>query len=282
MSRDSSFNPGFFDDSDFPHISFQQNWRSPETSGRTFVVHGLGRRFNDVTRAIVEAFKEEEALVDYRVAGFDAAVASVDGGTSAPMLISEEFPGHQIASTLYIKRTGEDLFFTVSVAAYSRLKWLHLWVRSILAVLFFLLIYGVFFSVTDQKAALFWEFARKYSPSDPGLKVEAMLSGFAIDQSSGQVGVGHARWTIWDILRSDPKLFLTHMAGPPALILAAIGFISSMIPNTVFDFASRSLGWPTASEFSRMMKAELAGTDSIVNRVLDLEFGVSKADISQV
>jgi hypothetical protein len=264
---------------DQPNVArrFDGNWKVPGKLTREFLADGLGQELEAVADRILEVYEDEvDADEDgpMQVLAGDAKYPRRPGRMAAFLVIAEEVPGHQVATTIYLRRKGEDLFVRLGALARSRLRVLHWMFRGTLMASLFLLIYGLYFRNTGQREALIMEYARKQSPSDPGSYFKSINEGIRWDPMADDFVKSAEPMQITDVLREDPKLFLLNMSGPPTIILGALGVVVALIPAGAFDFISRFVGWPTVAEFNSFVSAEVAAADAVLRRILQEDFGV--------
>ena len=257
-------------------LRFDGNWKVPAKLTREFLADELGKELESVAERIVEAYADEpdDNEGSIQMLCCDAKYPRRQGQMAAFLVIVEETPGHQVATTIYLRRKGQDLFVRLGGAAKSWLRILHWMLRGTLMAGLFLLIYGLYFRHTGQREALLMEYARKQSPSDPGSYFDSINTGRKLDRATGTFVIAAEPMQIYDVLREDPKLFMLNITGPPTIILAALGILVALIPSSAFDFISRLVGWPTVAEFNSFVSAEVAAADAVLRRILQQDFGV--------
>ncbi len=262
--------------SDILPFRFEGNWKTAPGLSREFLADGLGADLESVAMRICEVFSEEADDEDESAPRVysDAKYPRRKGQLAAFVVVSEENPGHQVGTTIYLRRKGEDMFVRLAATARTSLKWLHWMIRGMLVAGLFLFFYGLYFQKTGQSHSLLLEYARKQSPTDPGIFLEAIKSGYRYDSASGDFVRMAEPMDIIDVLREDPKLFLMHISGPPAIILAAIWVLVAFIPPSTFDFVSKLVGWPSVADFNGYVNSEVAGVDAGLRRILEKDFGV--------
>lgn len=252
------------------------NWKLPITN-RQFLVRHLAEDLEEVFAATVRTFLNHS----HRRLFLDSRYPAVKDATKALLVISEDTPGHQIATTLLFQRRGNDLFVEISGAAKSCLRWLHKVMRLALIASIFCLIYGAYFRYTGQGDSLLMEYARKIDPAEPSNAFRAMKTGSRLNAEQRWVKTEDPV-SMWEILRKDPKLFLMNTAGPPALMLLLIGVAIGLLPPSSFDGLARFIGWPSAAGFTAQAVAEVGSVDADACLVLGEEFGVREGDIRQI
>lgn len=266
--------------SGLPSLRFEPNWKVPPNFGREFLASNIGDNLEQVAESLARSIDaaSDESDDQARWLYLDARFPRRRGQVAGLLVLSEEWQGHQSATTIYLRKKGADLFVKLSGAAKTRLRYMHWLIRGCLVVCLFFLCYGAYFRATDQRNALLWEYARKYRPDDPSSQVEEWNSGYQLIPSERKVVKVGNPIELWDLIIMDTKIFLMQMSGPPAIILAGLGILIGLVPATALDFVSRVVGWPTSVDFNSFVSAEISSIDAELCRALE-DFGITGGDI---
>jgi hypothetical protein len=89
-------------------------------------------------------------------------------------------------------------------------------------------------------------------------------------------------WTPATLARADPKMGMTHMGIPAALLAALVAAAVSFLPPTYLRHPARWLGWPTPDQLEDATPAHVGDVFTILSDTLYHDFRVQKADVTDL
>lgn len=240
-------------------ISFSPNWSLKDVRAPHFLLMGLGASIDDVVNAL--AHRLSAAQIPGMTIGTVREVVEIPGSMRTLRVKQVDRLVHVAVADVLIRRQGDDLYVKIQPQARSMLKHLRRVTLGTLFLLGWMGIYGAFFHLTDVHESFVREYVANYwmgeNSTTQRVKREQLLS----------VPLG-------DLIRRDPRLALTNLGGPPAIVGAIVGGALAFAPRSLTTIPCRLLGWPTPEEFDALASGHTAWVEGTLGAMLLHEFGI--------
>lgn len=168
---------------------------------------------------------------------------------------------HHVVADVVMRRQGEDLYIKIQPQARSLTKWLK---RIVMTTAFLVgvgLLYTGFFYLFDVRESFVQDYVAKKWAGSPKETIDGQR-------------IGHMQLSLLTMIQKDPKLALTSLGGPPALMAGAVGGLLALMPKSWLIVACRLMGWPSVDEFEALVAGHVAWVEGVIGSVLSYRFGV--------
>lgn len=256
-----------------PRLHHRKNWPLKDAKGHDFLLVDIGPYLGDVADAFAEALRRERSRA-VRVG--EPAEIKPHAGVSRTIRVLHKEPGpHQAAVDVTFRTHGRDLYVKFNASARTWIRALQFVMYTSLFIALWSVSYATYFTQTGAYRSLVIEYARKAPNASPEAVTAGLLDGWRWNERE-QRWVRSQRLQVMDVFRNDPKVFLTNMAGPPAIIAALVGGLLALLPRGIIHGPCRLLGWPTPDEFSALATGHLAWVEGVLSSLLFQQFRIDE------